>query len=177
MNGTRDMIFLNDGDIMVVAATGSRSLAFLKRMNHSSTNYTFLFTQTFDSMTPHVLWYVNGIFLYVTSWRNNRIYSLTQVNSTFWQENLFIDASSFSNNTVGDHVTIDECNRFWFAMGSAEFVIFDEYGSYLTTYMTSPTNNVFHVQITENYVLYVSDLGLDQVLRIDPNVSCEVSEF
>ena len=172
INSSRDILFLNNGDIMVVAGVYSQWVVFLKRVNHSPTNYTFLFKQSYDSITPHGLWYVNDTFFYVTSWKNNRVYSFTQVNTTFWQDDLFIDAGVFYNSSLGYHITVDQCNRYWYAMGTAGFLIFDENGSYLTSYKPSPTTSVFHAQITRDYVMYISDMDFDQVLRIDPNISC-----
>ena len=172
LNSIRDILFLNNGDIMVVAATSDGALVFFKRMNNSSTNYTFLFKQFYTSVTPHGLLYVNDTFFYATSWSNRGIYSFTPVNSTYWQETLFVNASSFPNTSGGAHITLDECGRYWFALGPAGFIIFDHQGLYLASYIPFSVTNTFHAVISENYVLYVSDIGSNQILRIDPNILC-----
>lgn len=66
-NGSRDILFLNGGEIMVVASTFGQSLVFFKRMNNSPVNYTFLFNQVFPSVHPHGLFYINDSFFYASS--------------------------------------------------------------------------------------------------------------
>lgn len=171
LSGIRDMIFLQNGEIMIVVSTEIHSLIFFKRTNVSFYHYTFFFNQTVKYFYPHGLLHINDSFFYATSWANNTIYSYTFVNETFWKETLIIDAGLMTNMSGGNHVRIDECGRFWFALGPNGIFIFDSQGELIESCNYSLTN-IFDLIIDENYVVYLSDIGKKQVVRIDPNIQC-----
>ena len=172
LRGIRDMIFLRNGEIMIVASTDIHSLIFFKRTNVSLYHYTFFFDQTVKYVYPHGLLRMNDSLFYATSWANNTIYSYTFVNETFWKETLIIDAGPMTNASGGNHVRIDECGRFWFALGSNGVFIFDSQGELIESCHYSLTN-IFDLMIDENYVVYLSDIEEQRVVRIDPNIQCD----
>lgn len=94
------------------------------------------------------------------------------MNSTFWQIKLIANASSFFSSGGGAHVTVDECERLWFALSGAGLVIFDNQGNYLGRFRPPSMNCTFHVTIADNYTLYLSGTGPGQIMRIDPGIQC-----
>lgn len=63
------------------------------------------------------------------------------MNSTFWQDDLFINAGVFFNVSLGDHILVDECNRYWYAMDNAGFLIFDEQTWFILGLLQTVSNN------------------------------------
>jgi hypothetical protein len=171
LKGVRDMIFLNDGHTMVVASTDDHFLVFFNKSNDSVINYIFSYKQAVNYTYPHGLLRVNDSYFYATSWTGNSIYSYTRVNSTFWNEALVDDARSMQSPSGGHHLSIDECGRHWFSLGGAGIAIFDDAGRLLTNYNRSG-NLIFDAILTNNYVLYLSDLTSNEIFRIDPHIEC-----
>lgn len=165
------IIFLKNGQTMVVACTNPNSLIFLQRSNSSSTNYTVAYIQQINNSNPHGLLYINNSFFYATSYTNNSIYSDAATNDTFWKETLVIDAQPYVNTSNGNHVAIDECGRSWFSLGTAGLLIFDKQGTLVGNY-SDVSKNIFDAFIMKNYVLYLSDLMSRQIHRIEPNTEC-----
>lgn len=172
LKGTRDMIFLNGGETMVVAASNARSLVFFKRVNGSTHNYFLSYNQSVSYQNPHGLLYVNDTFFYATSWKNNTICSYEKMSETWWNETLVIDARPQTNISNGAHVTIDECNRFWFALGQAGVLIYSENRTYEGRFSANGTTDVFDAIIAENYVVFISDTASNRIIRIDPSIQC-----
>ena len=170
IHAVRDIIFLKGGETMVVVSSWRNSLLFFGSVNSSKTNYTFLFNQSVTYDHPHGLLYINDTFFYATSWTSRTIYSYSAVNSTFWKETLFINASSVPIYKSGGHVMLDEDGNFWFVLGSAGFYIFDHQGDPIGSYKPSQTSRVFDGIFAENYVLYVSNWSPHEIIRIDPNI-------
>ncbi|CAF1033302.1 unnamed protein product [Adineta steineri] len=172
LSGTRDMIFLNNGQMMVVASTDNAFLLFFNRSNIVSTNYTFVYQQSVSYTNPHGLWYINDTSFYVTSWGNNAIYSYSaKKNSTLWTEKLLLNAGPIAPSPYGSHLTIDGCKRYWFSLGTYDVLIFDSYGLFLGN-ITQTNYTVFHAIIANNYVVYLSDNQFNRIIRIDPNIQC-----
>jgi hypothetical protein len=74
-------------------------------------------------------------FFYTTSWKNNTIYSYSAFNNgTSWNENLFLNGEPWAPLSNGNHIFIDECGRFWFALGTYGLQIFDDQGSFLANF-------------------------------------------
>ena len=170
LSGIRDIMFLNGGEIMVVAATMRHSVVFFERADGNALNtYEFLFNQTFDSISPHGLFYLSDAFFYVSSWYNNQVYLFTKTSERYWNPKLIIDESSQYSNHAGAHVIVDESHRLWFALNSHGLRIYDRCGAWLESYLPDGLTTIFHAIITEDYVLYVADSVSNQILRIDPN--------
>ena len=55
LDGTRDMIFLNDGQQMIVVSTGNSRLLFFNRSSSTSYNYVFVRFQNVSCHNPHSL--------------------------------------------------------------------------------------------------------------------------
>ena len=60
----RDMMFLKDGQTMVVASTGSQRLFFFNRSNSSPRDYTSTHSLATSFSKPHGLWYDNDTFFF-----------------------------------------------------------------------------------------------------------------
>jgi hypothetical protein len=168
----RDIIFLDGGQTMVVTSVNNNLLIFFNRTNTTSINYTFSYTQSVSYTQPHGLWRVNDTFFYTTSYSLKSVYSYSRVNSSYWNETLVINASATATSDHSNHVTIDECDRFWFTLGPAGALIYDKNGVYLGTYIPPMTSDCFEVLFLDNYVTYVSDFNAGRITRIDPNIVC-----
>lgn len=164
----RDIIFINDGQIMTVASTNNQYLLYFNR----SDNYSFIKSQFVTYSYPHGLRYINDSYFYVTSWGDNKIYSYSALNNNLtWLETLFIDATTVTSTSGGDHLIIDDCDRYWFSLGGNGLRIYDNQG-FLITNVTQMTPFIFDTLITDNYVIYLSDTISNRITRIDPNIQC-----
>jgi len=132
-----------------------------------------MYQQQLNYIYPHGLVYINDTFFYGTSWNNNTVYSYTAVqNSTQWNQTLVINAAPWAPTASGNHITIDECGRFWYSLGNYGLVIFDSQGVFLANMTIAVNSSIFDTLITDNYVFYLSDGGLQRIIRIDPNIQC-----
>ena len=59
LSGTRDMIFLNDGQLMIVLSTGNGVILFFNRSSPTSYNYDFIGYQYVSGGNPHGLFHVD----------------------------------------------------------------------------------------------------------------------
>jgi hypothetical protein len=165
-------MFLNNGDTLVAVSTNNGYLIFFNRSSNTSTNYNFAYEQFVNYTYPHGLYYVNDTYFYTTSWQNNTVYSYSAVpNSTRWNQNLFINAQESGASSNGNHITTDECGRFWFSSSNDSLLIFNSQGSYLDRF-TITGSKIFDTIITTNYVMYLSDDKSNRVIRIDPGIEC-----
>lgn len=165
----RDIIFINNGNTMIVASSGNNFLVFLNRSNATSTYYTYAYRVSFSHSGPHGLWHVNDSFFYVTSYNNNTILSYSFVNSTTWFEKLVVDARNRVPISGGAHVTVDPHDRLWFSLQNGNVLIYDNQGIYLQSFFY-PSVPVYDLLITDNYTIYLSSDSSDRVLRFDSNI-------
>ena len=173
INGPRDMIFLHDGQTMVLASTFQSALLFFNCTNYATRNYILAYSISTGYSTPHGLWYVNDSFFYATSWGESTIYSYVTNNSVSWTQTLFADVRPVLNGAGGggSHVVLDESGRRWFSLYQFGVAIFDAQGTFLYNYNTV-TNGLFDVMFVDNYVMYVSEIVAGKILRLDPNITC-----
>lgn len=106
VNGSRNIMFLDDGQTMVISSIGNNYLVFFNRTNVSPIEYTFAFYQLINYSSPHGLWRVNDSFFYATSYDSNSICSFGRFNS-LWKESFVFSAPKVGNNTGVTHLTID----------------------------------------------------------------------
>ena len=79
LEGSRDMIFLNDGQQMVATSGLQRSLIVLQPIGSpSSYNYELVGYLNVGCSYPHGLFRVNDALFYVTSFSDNAVYSLLE---------------------------------------------------------------------------------------------------
>ncbi|CAF0788416.1 unnamed protein product [Adineta ricciae] len=169
---SRDIGLLHNGQIMIVLSTGNNYILFFNRTDNVSRQYTYLDQQLVTYPSPHGFWYVNDTYFYVTSWATNSIYSYLATNNiTIWSENLFIDAGSTTSSPGGNHLTIDDCGRYWFALGANGIYIFDQQGNLLKN-ESRIASFIFHTLLTDDYVMYISDMVYNQIVRLDLNAIC-----
>ena len=169
----RDMIFLNDGQQMIVASMGNNRLAFFNRSNTTSHTYDFIGEQAINCPYPHGLFYGNESFFYLTSLIENAVYSYSYTGSlTSWTETRVLNMSSFATSSFnGYHVSIDNSGRYWFSSGQYGTRVFDTQGLLLGSLY--PTGYlIFDTLVLENYVIYLSDYTSNRIIRIDPNIQC-----
>ena len=131
----RDIIFLRDGQTMVVASNNNQKLVFFNRSSSSSVNYTYSYQVSTSYVGPHGLWYVNDSFFYVTSWDVNSVYSYATTNGVTWNETLFANVNSVGGGGGATHVTVDECGRKWVSLVTSTMVIYDGNGTYLANFV------------------------------------------
>ena len=172
LSGTRDMIFLNDGQLMIVLSTGNGAILFFNRSSPTSYNYDFIGYQYVSCVNPHGLFHVDDTVFYVTSWRDNTVYSYSKTgNITRWNETLLFSAWSSVSTSSGFHVSVDSSDRYWLSMGTFGVKIFNSQGTLLDSLYPSGFD-IFDTLISDNFVLYLSDQGGYRIIRIDPNVQC-----
>ena len=170
-DGVRDMMFLEDGQTMVVASANNHLLFFFNRSSISPRNYTHLSNLTTSFSEPHGLTYVNDTFFYATSWALKSIYSFASSDGVTWNETLFVNATSMSGNRWGAHVMIDDCQRRWFAIFDTGLLIYDSQRQLLGTF-TPPGNATFDAIFVDGSVMLLSDLKAGKIIRLDTQVRC-----
>ena len=171
LNGTRDIMFLNKGQQMIVTATYSNRLVFFNRSSLTSHNYDYMGYQDVSCPGPHGLSYVDDGLFYVTSFYNSTVYKYSaSENGTAWNETLAVTPSPVASSS-GNHVTMDGCDRYWLSLGAGGVQVFDRAG--LLVNLILPTgSNIFDALVLDNYVIYLSDNGGNTILRLDPNIHC-----
>jgi hypothetical protein len=156
---------------MVVTNINSGNIVFFDQNDNNSSNYTFAYQQSVNYIGVHGLTAYNDSYFFTTSYYTNAVYSYTAVkNSTSWIERLFIDATSLNNMPGGSFMTIDECVRYCFSLQTSTVYIFDIFGSLIGNFSLG-SGLIIDTLITDNYVIYFSDLG-GRIIRIDPNIEC-----
>lgn len=169
LRGPRDMIFINNGDTMIVASATNNFLVFFNRSDITSTAYTFAYRIPFSQQHPHGLWRFNDSFFYVTSYINNTICSYSAESNRSWTETLVVNAGSIAATGGGTHVTVDPDGRLWFSMETGGALIYDKQGVPLGTFNYSSVS-IYDILITGKYVIYLSSYLSNQLLRFDPQI-------
>ena len=127
--GTRDILFLNDGQLMIVTSTSNNRLVYFNRSSATPEQYNVISYQTVSYQDPHGLFRGNDTFFYLTSWQDNSVHTYAYAgNITHWTEKLLLNTSSAVSSSTGYHVTIDNSGRYWFSLGTYGTKIFDRQG-------------------------------------------------
>ena len=172
ISGVRDMIFLKDGQTMIVASADNGRLFFFNRSSISPRDYKYMSDLTTSFKTPHGLWYVNDTFFYATSWEWKNVYSFVTFNGgSTWSETWFANAPSPSNNRWGAHVMIDDCDRRWLSTSDNGLLAYNSQGQLLGTF-SPPFDATFDTMFMDNYVMLLSDLNSGKITRLDPQIEC-----
>ena len=170
LQGTRDMIFFNDGQLMIAVSTGNQSILFFNRSDPMSHNYNFIGHQYVSCVLPHGLLHFDDSLFYLSSWHDNTVYSYSKTgNITQWKESLLFNAWSYVGASNGLHVSVDSSDRYWFSMGIFGVKIFTSNGTLLDSLYPSGFK-IFDTLIADNFVLYLSDQLGNQIIRIDPHL-------
>jgi hypothetical protein len=170
----RGIIFLNNGRTMVITNLNDNLINVFYQANNSSLNYVFAYQQSVNYSQPHGLTVYNDSLFYAVSCTSNSVYSYSAVpNSTLWIERLVIDGSSIGNSSSGTFITIDDCGRYWFSLGTPVIQIFDSLGHWIGNFSLG-TGMIFDILISNNYVMYFSDRdsSWSRIVRIDPHIQC-----
>ena len=130
LNSARDILFLNDGQHMIVASLGNHRLLFFNRSSVTSHSYDYIDYRTVECRFPHGLFRGNDTFFYATSSYNNTVYAYANAgNITEWTETLVLNASLATSPSNGYHISVDSGGRYWFSLGTYGVTIFDSRGS------------------------------------------------
>ena len=173
ISAPRDMIFLHDGQTMIIASVGNNNLLFFNCTNYATRNYIFAYSISTGYSAPHGLWYVNDLFFYATSWSQNTICSYSTNDSVSWTETLIADVRPVLNGSAGggSHVSLDEDGRIWFSLYQSGVAIIDAQGTFLYNYDLI-SNGLFDLLFLDNYTMYLSDVIAGRILRLSPNITC-----
>ena len=172
ISGARDVMFLKDGQTMVLASADNQLLFFFNRSSISPRDYTYMSNITASFSTPHGLSYVNDSFFYATSWNWKNVYSYaTNDDGATWNESLYIDTNGLSNNRWAAHVMIDDCQRRWISTFDNGPLVYGSQGQFLGKF-NSGWNGIFDVLFMENYVMLLSDKDAGKIIRLDPQIQC-----
>lgn len=174
VNGTGDIMFLENGEIMVITCPNENLILFFQQMDISPLNYTFAYSLTTNYSNPQTLKYVNNSFFHVIPLMSNTIYSYAAIdNGTEWIENIFLDLTLTTDNSTVTSMIIDRYGRYWIAFDSPTILIFDEKGHEIGN-LTIPNANIANIFMTNNSVMYFSDRQANetQTIRLDPHIGC-----
>ena len=162
MADVRDMIFLDNGQTMIVASSANKLLFFFSLINN--TNYMMQYTIQLNYTTPHGLYRVNYSFFYVVSWNSNSVYEYHYNQTTSnWTEKLFVNA--------GSHIMIDDCNRRWLTVFGYGIRVYDEYGNNFENWNLG--SGYFDSLLLENDVVILSNQAQSTITRLDPQITCD----
>ena len=163
----RKMIFINNGQNMVVTAQDNQSLIVFDI--HSLTNYTVQRILPFPAVGIHGLVQVNDTFLYAGSWNDRAIISYKYENSS-WTARSFVTVTA---GTSGSHLAVDDCGRVWFIIIDFGLRIYDSSGVEIANWnMATGSSNLYDLLLLPNYVLLLTLRQAQQLVRFDPQVSC-----
>ena len=167
MNGAWDIIFLNGGQQMIVTAYDSNRLVLFNRSSPTSRDYDYIGYQNVSFRGPHGLFYMHDSLFYVTSLPTNTVYKYSKSeNATAWSETLAVTASPVVPVDHGNHVTIDDCDRYWLSLGRAGVQILDSHGLLVGSF--HPTgSDPFDTLILDNYVVYFSEFFGNRIMRLN----------
>lgn len=173
LQNPRDMIFLDDGQTMVVAGYSSHNIVFFERTSPNSTLYSYASRIQSSYRNPFGLWRVNDTFFYGTSYTNSTILAYSPEGELGWGENLVIDARPALgiNGGLGMHVTIDLCDRFWFSLDFGGALIYNRNGSLLGRF-PAPYTRVADLLIMTNFTIFLSAGAGNKLYRLQPDLSC-----
>jgi hypothetical protein len=172
ISGIRGIIFLNNGQTMVVSSVPENSVIFLNRTSLVPIQYNVSNSLITSFSYPHGLWRVNDSFFYVTSYGENSVYSFhTSDISNQWISTLVLPPTYTNGQGGGARVTIDECGRFWSTFEIDTIFIHDQQGRYIGNW-TIPNSNIFDIRITDNYLIHLTDTNNNDIMRIDPGFQC-----
>jgi hypothetical protein len=164
--GIRAIMFLSNGQTMVVTSCENNSLVFLNRTSGTPICYNFSFLQFTTFACPHGMWRVNDSFFYVTSYNDRSLYSFSATsNYTKWKQTFVFTTSDMTGGAA--RVTVDDCGRFWFAFETSSILIYDQYGTQLGNW-TIPNSAVFDIKIMNNYLIYLTESSTNRTRRVQP---------
>ncbi|UJR08005.1 hypothetical protein I4U23_012283 [Adineta vaga] len=168
----RGIIFLNNGQTMVVTSNKNQTLLFFNRTSLLPVTYAYTYSQIVQYDSPHGMWYVNDSYFYVTSYNTKSLYGYSKNNTNGkWNEALIVNMSTLTSTGGTTSMTIDECGRFWIPQETNTVFIFSQQGVLLGNY-TTPGFSVSFMKIIDNYIMYLSDCGNNQIMRVNPNIQC-----
>jgi hypothetical protein len=174
INGIPGIIFLNDGQTMVVTDLAGNRVVFFNRTSLVPIQYNISFYQYTNFNAPYGLWRVNDSFFYVTSYTQNSLYSFSATSIYKpWIQTLVLPSINTNGQGGAARVTIDECGRFWSTFEINTIFIHDQQGQYLGNWtIPNPNSNIFDIKIMDNYLIYLTDTNMSQIMRFDPGFEC-----
>lgn len=113
---------------------------------------------------------VNDTFLYASAWTNRSIFSYKYENST-WTRNSFVNQSVTGD---GSFLAVDDCKRVWFTNTAFGLRIYDSSGIEIGNWNMSlnKTNTMYDFVILPNYIVLVSHVSRQRIVKYDPQVTC-----
>ena len=167
-----DMMFVNDGQQMIVTSMSNNRLVFFNRSSSTSYNYDFIGYRNVSGQYPHGLLYIDDALFYLSLWGADTVYAFAKAgNESEWSETVAFNAASAAASVTSGYMTIDDCSRLWLSLGSAEVKIFDRQGSFGGS-LHRPGSTIVDTLVRDNYVIYLSDTASNRIIRIDPNIQC-----
>jgi hypothetical protein len=170
--GIPGIIFLDDGQTMVVTDLAGNRVAFFNRTSLVPIQYNISFYQATNFSGPHGMWRVNDSFFYVTSYAEKSLYSFRATGIyNQWTPTLVLPSMNTNGQGGAARVTIDECGRFWSTFEINTIFIHDQEGQYLGNW-TLPNSTIFDIKIMDNYLIYLTDSNSNKTMRVDPGFQC-----
>ncbi|UJR17442.1 hypothetical protein I4U23_004337 [Adineta vaga] len=168
MSGVRDIIFVDNGQTMVVASADNNRLYFFSMRNQ--TNYQMTRYITVNYGIPHGLFRMNDSFFYVASWTVPSIYAYKYNETTLnWTQTLFATAPPSTHS--GSHVLVDDCDRRWFTISGYGIRIYNANGVNIGNWILG--SGYFDTLLLDRYVVLLSNPENNKITRIDPQITCD----
>ncbi|CAF1397138.1 unnamed protein product [Adineta ricciae] len=168
LNQVRKIIFINDGQTMIVPTQQNKSVTIFNF--YSSSNYSIQGVFALPYSSIHGIAKVNETFFYISTWSDRLILSCKYENLT-WTHQILVNGTT---TQWGSHLTVDDCGRIWFINTNFGLRIFDSNGLEIGNWNLSlnSTNRIYDLVFLSNYVLLISFIDQHKILRFDPFVSC-----
>ncbi|CAF1543311.1 unnamed protein product [Adineta steineri] len=168
-NIIREIIFIRNSSLMVVASNGKNQTLFLNVLSLS--NYTSSTPSYISVNRPCGLYAVNDSFIYIGSWYSTT--TLTPVSTLTYSNNTW-SLSTLPNTTPNGtqkifQTTIDSCGRLWVAINGYGIKIYDPWG-YTLLYSWQVTTGMDGFHLTDNYELFIADFSANKILHFNPNI-------
>lgn len=113
---------------------------------------------------------MNDTLLYVSTWNSRSILAYRYDNFT-WTYKILVNTTATGD---GSFLEVDECGRIWFINTQFGLRIYDSSGVEIANWNMNlgSSNTIYDIVFLPNYILYVSYVQDQRIVRYDPQVMC-----
>lgn len=125
---------------------------------------------SFPFAAVHGLAKWNDTLLYASTWTNRRI-GVCQYQNNTWGCQSFANATGSGS---GSHITVDECGRIWYVLGTFGLRIYHPSGIEIANWNMSlgSSNQIYDILLLPNYTLIISLQHAQKLVQYDPQLLC-----
>ena len=163
---SREIIFIRNGTLMLVAVHGSNQIAFFNGL--SPVNYSSVPSLTLAISSPCGLHAVNDSFIYVATWSVSSPVSTLTFSSNIWTLNSLPNTMTSASKRIFQ-TTVDGCGRLWLAITGYGIRIYDPWGRAIL--FNWPVSSVINgILLLDDYELFLADFSNNRILHFKPNI-------